>query len=189
MAPLPRTHGSPQRARGGIGHGSSGGSSGSSSSSCRHGGGGGGGVGRCTLASVAQWGWKAGCLGLLGLTLCLWAESIWVATGPDGALLAMSWGVGRSTVCETEGIDFLPAHRPPPCPPPVIHPLTGERISLRSAIGNSLRLTLKGSASGAPSLRRGTPDRLLRIVGTHHKTGTMLLSMLLRCVECLWCCW
>ena len=80
MALLSRTHGSPQRARGGIGHAGSGGGS------CRHGGGGGSAGGLCTLASVAQWGWKAGCLGLLGLTLCLWAESIWVATGPDGAL-------------------------------------------------------------------------------------------------------
>lgn len=77
MALLSRTHGSPQRVRGGIGHAGSGGGS------CRHGGGGGSAGGLCTLASVAQWGWKAGCLGLLGLTLCLWAE---VATGPDGAL-------------------------------------------------------------------------------------------------------
>ena len=70
-----------------------------------------------------------------------------------------------------------------PCPPtPSVCLCTGERISLRSAIGKTLRMTRKGGASSGQALRRGTPDRPLRIVGTHHKTGTMLLSMLLRCV-------
>lgn len=77
------------------------------------------------------------------------------------------------TVCDTPVDRVHRGSRP--------HPThTGERISLSSAIGN----TLRSGGQGLIRSQKGqvTPDRPLRIVGTHHKTGTMLLSMLLRYV-------
>lgn len=82
--------------------------------------------------SIAKWAWLSACVGLLGLSLHFWADTVWV-------------GVDKG----------------------------GGSVTLSHAIRHSLRLTSKRPLVG-------TKNRPLLIVGTHHKTGTALMALVLR---------